>query len=142
GVGVKVYHVSIGGFDTHASQLEDHPRQLSLLSTALHAFYSDLKDRGLDDRVLIMTWSEFGRRVKGNASEGTDHGSAAPLFFIGTPVKAGLYGQRPSLENLDNGNLRYAVDFRSAYATVLENWLRVSSRELLGGAFEPVPLLK
>ena len=141
-VGAKVYHVSIGGFDTHANQIEDHPRQLNLLSAALHTFYSDLKNQGLHGRVLVMTWSEFGRRVKANASQGTDHGSAAPLFFIGAPVKGGLYGQRPSLENLDNGNLRYTVDFRSVYATALESWLGVSSQEILGDVFELIPLLK
>lgn len=141
-VGTRVYHVTLGGFDTHANQLEDHPRQLTALSMALNAFYTDLKNHGLQDKVLIMTWSEFGRRVKANASQGTDHGSAAPLFFIGAPVKGGLYGQRPSLENLDNGNLRFAVDFRSVYATALESWLGVPSREILGGTFEPIPLLK
>lgn len=115
---------------------------MNLLSAALHTFYSDLKNQGLHDRVLVMTWSEFGRRVKANASQGTDHGSAAPLFFIGAPVKGGLYGQRPSLENLDNGNLRYTVDFRSVYATALESWLGVSSQEILGDVFELIPLLK
>jgi uncharacterized protein (DUF1501 family) len=139
---VKIFHVSIGGFDTHANQTTDHPRQLSTLATALHTFYTDLKAQGLDSNVLIMTWSEFGRRVKSNASSGTDHGSAAPLFFLGTPVKGGFYGQRPDLGNLDNGNLRYTVDFRSVYATALESWLGAPSQELLGANFEPLPLLK
>ena len=141
-IGVKVFHVTIGGFDTHANQLVDQPRQLGILSTALYTFYSDLKAKGLDSKVLIMTWSEFGRRVKSNASQGTDHGTAAPVFFIGTPVKGGLYGQRPSLGNLDDGNLRYTVDFRSVYATALESWLGVSSRDVLDGNFETIPLLK
>ncbi|MSQ21911.1 MAG: DUF1501 domain-containing protein [Dehalococcoidia bacterium] len=139
--GVKICHVSIGGFDTHADQVADQSRQLGYLSTSLHAFYSDLKAQALDSKVLIMTWSEFGRRVKGNGSQGTDHGSAAPLFFLGTPVKGGLYGQRPSLESLDNGNLRFTVDFRSAYASALENWLGVPSQDILGGSFEPLPIL-
>ncbi len=139
--GVKVCHVSIGGFDTHADQLTDQGRQLALLSSALSVFYADIKAHGLDSKVLIMTWSEFGRRVKSNASLGTDHGSAAPLFFIGTPVKGGLYGERPSLTNLDNGNLKYTVDFRSAYATALESWLGAPSKDLLGGSFTPLPLL-
>jgi uncharacterized protein (DUF1501 family) len=142
GSGVKVCHVSIGGFDTHADELTDQARQLGTLSAALGAFYEDLKARSLDSRVLIMTWSEFGRRVKSNASGGTDHGSAAPLFFLGTPVKGGRYGQRPDLGNLDNGNLRYTVDFRSTYATVAEGWLGVSSKDLLGASFETLPLLR
>lgn len=139
-VGVKVCHVSIGGFDTHANQQVDQPRQLGILANSLHAFYTDLKAQGLDSRVVIMTWSEFGRRVKANASSGTDHGSAAPLFFLGTPVKGGFYGQRPDLSNLDNGNLRYTVDFRSVYATVLEGWLGAPSKELLNDSYEQIPL--
>ena len=138
--GVKICHVSIGGFDTHADQIPDQSRQLGYLSASLYAFYSDLKAQGLDSKVVVMTWSEFGRRVKGNGSQGTDHGSAAPLFFIGTPVKGGIYGQRPGLADLDNGNLRYAVDFRSAYASALETWLGVTSQDVLGGSFELLPL--
>lgn len=139
-VGVKVCHVSLGGFDTHANQPVDQPRQLGILANSLHAFYADLKAHGLDSRVAVMTWSEFGRRVKANASSGTDHGSAAPLFFLGTPVRGGFYGQRPDLGNLDNGNLRYTVDFRSVYATALEGWLGAPARELLGDYYEPFPL--
>ncbi len=135
GVGVKVCHVTIGGFDTHANQLNDQSRQLTALSEALHAFYSDLKAHNVDSRVAIMTWSEFGRRVKGNASGGTDHGSAAPLFLLGTPVKGGFYGQRPGLVDLDNGNLRFATDFRSVYATVLGGWLGAPAQDVLGGAY-------
>ena len=138
--GVKICHVSIGGFDTHADQIVDQSRQLGYLSASLHAFYSDLKAQGLDSKVVIMTWSEFGRRVKGNGSQGTDHGSAAPLFFMGTPVKGGLYGQRSGLASLDNGNLQYTVDFRSAYASALETWLGVASLDILGGSFELLPL--
>ncbi len=141
-VGVKVCHVSIGGFDTHANQTVDQPRQLGFLATALNAFYLDLQAKGLDSKVLIMTWSEFGRRVKSNASTGTDHGSAAPLFFIGTPVKGGLYGQRPDLGNLDNGNLKFTTDFRTVYATALDGWLNAPSKDLLRGVFQPIPLWK
>lgn len=139
-VGVKVCHVTIGGFDTHANQLAVQAQNLGALSESLYAFYSDLKAHNLDGNVAIMTWSEFGRRVKENASAGTDHGSAAPLFFLGTPVKGGFYGERPGLDNLDNGNLRYTVDFRSAYATSLGGWLRVPDRDVLGAAYEPIPL--
>lgn len=141
-VGVKVCHVTIGGFDTHANQPVDHPRQLSALSNSLHAFYEDLKAHGQDSRVAIMTWSEFGRRVKANASSGTDHGTAGPLFFLGTPVKGGLYGQRPDLGDLANGNLRYAVDFRSVYTTALSGWLGAPAKDILGGEYDPIPLWK
>lgn len=142
GTGVKICHVSIGGFDTHADQPTAQSVLLANLSSAVSAFYGDLKAHGLDSKVLMMTWSEFGRRVKANASSGTDHGSAAPLFFMGTPVKGGLYGQRPDLGNLDNGNLRYTVDFRSVYATALESWLGVASKDLLGAEYERFPLLR
>ncbi len=139
--GVKVYHVTIGGFDTHANEPTDQSRQLLQMSEALGAFYADLKAHGLDSNVLIMTWSEFGRRVKANASTGTDHGSAAPLFFIGTPVKGGLYGGRPSLTNLDNGNLKFTTDFRQPYATAL-TWIGASPAELVGPTYPALPLLK
>lgn len=138
--GVKVCHVTIGGFDTHASQANVQGRQLGMLSDSLQAFYADLKAHNLDSRVVVMTWSEFGRRVRENGSQGTDHGSAGPLFILGTPVKGGLYGGRPGLDDLDNGNLRYTVDFRSVYATVLDGWLKTPSRDILGAAYETIPL--
>ena len=142
GTGVKVCHVSIGGFDTHANETVDQAKQLTAVSEGISAFHSDLKAHNLDSKVLIMTWSEFGRRVKANASGGTDHGTAGPLFFAGTPVKGGVYGERPDLGNLDNGNLRYTTDFRSVYATALDGWLGTSSKDVLGAAFTPLPLLR
>lgn len=140
--GVKVCHVFIGGFDTHANEVVDQARQLGYVADGISAFYQDLKAHNQDSKVLIMTWSEFGRRVKSNASGGTDHGTAGPLFFVGTPVKGGLYGERPDLGNLNNDNLRYTVDFRTVYATVAEGWLGASSKDLLGGSFEQLPLFK
>jgi uncharacterized protein (DUF1501 family) len=89
-----------------------------------------------------MTWSEFGRRVKENGSAGTDHGTAAPMFLLGPPVKGGLYGQQPSLADLDNGNLKFTTDFRSVYASVLQGYLNAPASELLGGNYEILPLLK
>ena len=89
-----------------------------------------------------MTWSEFGRRVTGNASGGTDHGSAGPMFLAGAPIAGGFYGERPSLKDLDENNLKFTTDFRQVYATVLEDWLAAPADILLGGQFERLPLLK
>ena len=131
-LGIRVGHVTIGGFDTHANQPMDHDKLLRTVSEALHAFYQDLKAHGKDRNVVIMTWSEFGRRVKSNDSDGTDHGSAAPIFILGTPVAGGLYGERPDLGYLYNDNLNFTTDFRTVYATVLEDWLGASSEAILG----------
>jgi uncharacterized protein (DUF1501 family) len=98
----------------------------------MRIFQNDLKAQGNDKRVLTMVFSEFGRRVAQNASGGTDHGTAAPMFLIGPMARAGVLGQHPSLENLDSGDLRHTVDFRSVYASVLEDWLKTPSRDVLG----------
>src|SRR2546426_762418 len=119
-----------------------HDKLLLDLDQALAAFMQDLQGHGFGDRVLIMTWSEFGRRVKENGSAGTDHGTAAPMFLLGAPVKGGLYGQQPSLADLDNGNLKFSTDFRSVYASVLQGYLKAPASDLLGGNFEILPLLK
>jgi uncharacterized protein (DUF1501 family) len=91
---------------------------------------------------VLMTWSEFGRRVRENGSRGTDHGSAAPVFVIGRPVKGGLYGAAPSLTDLDDGNLKHTVDFRSVYQSMIRDWLGGDSESVLGGAFPALPLLQ
>jgi uncharacterized protein (DUF1501 family) len=137
---LKVGHVALGGFDTHANQLADQGALLLQFSEAVTTFWDDIVAHGHGDEVVIMTWSEFGRRPKSNASDGTDHGSAGPMFLMGNSVVGGLYGQRPSLTNLDKGNLKFTTDFRSVYSTVLEDWLGVSAKEVLGGSFEK-PLL-
>ncbi len=121
--GVKVVHVTLGGFDTHTIEEKRHDDLLAAVDQAVSAFFADLTARGHADRVLMMTWSEFGRRVRENGSMGTDHGAAAPMFIIGNPVKGGFYGEAPSLSNLDNGNLRFTTDFRSVYRTMLEKYL-------------------
>jgi uncharacterized protein (DUF1501 family) len=141
-VGLRVGHVRIGGFDTHASQVGDHERLLSDVAESIRAFYRDLQAHGRDGNVVIMTWSEFGRRVTENASSGTDHGSAGPMFVVGTPIKGGLYGERPSLGDLERNNLKFTTDFRSVYATVLEDWLGAPSELLLGGRYERLPFLR
>ena len=115
---------------------------LQQLSAALTAFYKDLAARGHKDRVLMMTFSEFGRRAKENGSKGTDHGSAAPMFLVGGKVKPGVVGEHPSLTKLPQGNLQHAIDFRQVYAAVLDQWLGVPSREVLGQEFKAVEVFK
>jgi uncharacterized protein (DUF1501 family) len=136
GVGTKVIYVSLGSFDTHATQRGTQDRLLDQFATGMKAFYDDLAAHKLDGQVLAMTFSEFGRRVEENANRGTDHGTAAPMFLIGGGVKGGIYGDHPSLTNLDFGNLKWQTDFRSVYATVLERWLGVQSAPVLGGSFD------
>ena len=132
-LGVRVGHITLGGFDTHFNEAKDHPRLMGELDAGLTAFYQDLAAQGRADDVLVLTWSEFGRRVQENANGGTDHGAASVLFALGNGVQRGLYGDAPSLANLvDNGNLGFTTDFRSVYATVIERWLGVSSEALLG----------
>jgi uncharacterized protein (DUF1501 family) len=143
GTGVKLLHVTLGGFDTHYTELNRHDDLMGYLDTAVSAFYKDLAAHGKADKVLIATWSEFGRRPKENASGGTDHGAAAPLLLIGDPVKSGLYGGEPSLTNLDStGNLKFAVDFRSVYQEILGGHLGADAKEILGGSFDRVEFLK
>src|SRR6202171_5157718 len=142
GLGVRVAHVTLGGFDNHSKEKPVHDKLLLDLDQALTAFMQDLAGHGYGDKVLVMTWSEFGRRVKENGSAGTDHGTAAPMFLLGAPVKGGLYGQQPSLSTLDNGNLKFTTDFRSVYASVLQGYLNAPASELLGGNYEILPLLK
>ncbi|MEK7862255.1 MAG: DUF1501 domain-containing protein [Chloroflexota bacterium] len=142
GTGVKVIHATLGGFDTHEGQQQRHDNLMRALDQALSAFYADLAGHGMSDRVLVATWSEFGRRPRENASGGTDHGTAAPVFLLGDTVKAGVYGDPPSLAKLDvTGNLGYSVDFRSVYQEILASHLRVDAREVFGAAYERLPVL-
>src|SRR5437867_835472 len=143
GTGVKLLHVTLGGFDTHYTELNRHDDLMGYLDSAVSAFYKDLAAHGKADNVLIATWSEFGRRPKENASGGTDHGAAAPLLLIGDPVNGGLYAAEPSLTSLDDtGNLKYAVDFRSVYQEILSGHLGADSATILGGSFDRVQFLK
>lgn len=135
-LGLRVGYVTLGGFDTHANQQDTHDRLMTTLATGLAAFYNDLGAHGKADHVIVLTWSEFGRRVEENGSQGTDHGTAAPLFVLGKAINRGIFGEPPSLSSLDtNGNLKYTVDFRSVYATVLDRWMGASSHDVLGGNF-------
>lgn len=143
GMSTRVYYVSQGGYDTHQGQLPTHQRLLTELGDSLKAFLADLKALGQLDRVLVLTFSEFGRRVGENASGGTDHGAAAPLFVLGGKVKPGLHGDAPSLapEDLFNGDVRFRTDFRSVYAGVLEGWLRTPSEPILGRRFAALAMV-
>jgi uncharacterized protein (DUF1501 family) len=141
-VGARVFYVSIDGFDTHATQAPAHANLLSQVSGAMTAFYKDMKARGHGDRVLMMTFSEFGRRAKENGSRGTDHGSAAPMFLIGSKVKSGAVGAHPSLTKIPMGNLEHHTDFRQVYAAILDGWLGVRSKDVLGQEFKPADVLR
>jgi uncharacterized protein (DUF1501 family) len=141
-LGTRVFHVSLNGFDDHVAEVYTHANLMKTLGESLAAFYQDLQSQGKADQVLIMTFSEFGRRVKENDGRGTDHGTAAPLFILGGKVKGGMYGDDPILTNLDtDGDLKYGIDFRSVYGTVLDGWLGADSRSVLGGQFERLPFI-
>ena len=140
-VGTRVLYVQHGSFDTHVGQKATQDRLLGQLSDAIKAFYDDLTAHGNDKRVLTMTFSEFGRRIAENASRGTDHGEASPLFLVGGGVKGGIYGAYPDLNDTNMGNLRFQTDFRSVYATVLERWLGRPSEKILQGRFTPLTAL-
>ena len=141
GLETRVYYVSQGGYDTHANQLANHTRLLGQLSGAMQAFQKDLTAHRKDDQVLTMTFSEFGRRPSENGSLGTDHGTAAPLFVMGAPVRGGLLGSAPDLNVGQNKDLQYSTDFRSIYSTVLDRWLEADAAKIIGQPFEPVPFL-
>jgi uncharacterized protein (DUF1501 family) len=138
GLSTRVYFTFQGGYDTHRGQRPGHDKRMTELNDAVHAFIHDLKQQGHADRVLLFTTSEFGRRVKENGSEGTDHGAAASLYLFGPGVKPGVHGEFPSLTDLQGGgggSLKHTADFRSVYATVLEKWLGIPSEPVLGEAF-------
>ena len=136
---IKIYYVNLGGFDTHVAQKNKQARLLKTYSDAMAAFVKDLKQDGLLDDTLIMTFSEFGRRVAQNASNGTDHGTANNVFLIGGNLQTkGFYNAASDLSNLDKGDLKYQIDFRRIYATILEDWLDASPGKILGSRFEKV----
>ncbi|MDB6027150.1 MAG: hypothetical protein JWM68_3373 [Verrucomicrobiales bacterium] len=143
GLPTRIFYVSQGGYDTHTNQLGAHDRLLKEMGDSVKAFVDDLKAQGNFQRVMIMTFSEFGRRVNENANGGTDHGAASSMFVIGPKVKAGLHGTYPSLAaaDLTNGDLKYNVDFRSVYAGVLQEWLKTKSAPVLGKEFTPLSLV-
>ncbi|MDW8107894.1 MAG: DUF1501 domain-containing protein [Armatimonadota bacterium] len=138
----RILYVSVNGFDTHAAQASTHGQLLSQFAGAVSAFYTDLQAMGKADKVLLMVFSEFGRRVHENGSLGTDHGAAAPMFLIGGRVRGGLHGDPPDLHNLDSNNdLQMQLDFRRVYATAL-TWLGGDPEAVLGKEFAPVDLVR
>jgi len=141
GLPTRVYYAGQGGFDTHAGQMNAHERLMGDFNDAITAFVADLKQQGNFDRVLLMTFSEFGRRVAENANGGTDHGAAAPMFVLGGAVKPGMFGKYPSLTDLDRGDLKFNTDFRSVYGTVLDQWLKAPSQVVLGRKFPALPIV-
>ncbi len=136
GVSSQIYNISLQGFDTHANQTRTQAALLKQLADGLSAFQADMEAHGVGSDVIVMTFSEFGRRVSENGARGTDHGTAAPLFVMGSAVKGGIYGDHPSLTNLDDGDLKYKVDFRQVYATILDRWLQADSHQILGAKFD------
>lgn len=142
GLPEKVYYTSLGGFDTHAVQLPTHQNLMAELGDAMAAFQKDLQQHGHADRVLTMTFSEFGRRVKENGSDGTDHGAASQMFLMGPNVAPGIHGKHPSLRDLDDGDLKHHTDFRQVYATVLSHWLGLPAKSILREDFKTLPILK
>jgi len=143
GMPTRVYYVSHGGFDTHNQQINSHDRLLAQLDEGLKSFFADLKQQGNDKRVVLMTFSEFGRRVSENASAGTDHGKASCLFVAGPAVKGGLYGKHPSLTDLSEGDIKHTVDFRSIYGSLLTDWLRAPDiKPILGADYPKLGLIR
>jgi uncharacterized protein (DUF1501 family) len=142
GLPTKVYYVTLGGFDTHANQGDRHGNLLRELGTAIQAFVRAMEKTGNLSRVVLMTFSEFGRRVAENASGGTDHGEAAPLFVVGDAVKPGLVGNSPDLSKLHRGDVAFDLDFRRVYSTMLKGWLSADADRILGGKFQALPILK
>ena len=140
-VPTRVYYVSLGGFDTHTTQTGRHAGLLQELSQGLGSFVADLQALGHLDRTLVMTFSEFGRRVAENEQQGTDHGTANVMFLAGGKVKAGIHGGLPNLNDLEDGDLKFQIDFRSVYATVLQDWFGADAKQVLGAEFKPLPIL-
>ncbi len=140
GLSTRIYYVTLDGFDTHSQQADAHTALLREWSDAVTAFVDDMREHKQGHRVVTFSFSEFGRRVEENASKGTDHGAAAPIFLAGDSLQAGLIGVHPSLKDLDDGDLKFHTDFRQVYATLLEDWLKCDSQPILGASYSKLPL--
>src|ERR1700736_1283927 len=142
-LGTRLFSVSMGGFDTHANQKVNQDKLLGQLGDAIDAFMQDLASMNRQDDVTIMTFSEFGRRVKQNGSNGTDHGTAEPMFIIGNKVQGGMYGTYPSLSDLDNnGDLKFNADFRWIYSGILRDVVGADPTPILGGSYDPIAVVR
>jgi uncharacterized protein (DUF1501 family) len=139
---VRIISIGYGGFDTHANQKPQHANLWTQIDDALAAFHADLAQRKRADDVVVFVFSEFGRRVAENGSAGTDHGAAAPAFLFGSPVAGGIVGNAPDLASLDDGDVRYSLDFRRVYAALLDRWLSIDSAAVLGERFEHANVLR
>jgi uncharacterized protein (DUF1501 family) len=140
GLGTRIYYVSVGGFDTHANQAESHEALLGDVSSAIGNMFNSMGNEAAN-KAVVMTYSEFGRRVKENGSRGTDHGAASCMFVAGPKVKGGMHGKYPKLDDLTDGDLKFTTDFRRVYAGLLEDWLGVDHRVVLGDKFEPLSIV-
>jgi uncharacterized protein (DUF1501 family) len=139
-LGSRIYYVSTGGFDTHANEKTTHDRLMQQLNDGVDAFVKDLQAQGTFGNTAIMTFSEFGRRVKENGSGGTDHGTAEPMFLLGGGLQGGLYGSYPSMSDLDVGDLKFTTDFRGVYGTIVSDWLGADPAPVVGGSFPKLPI--
>jgi len=142
GLATRVYYVTLDGFDTHSNQAAAHGGLLEQLGGGLAAFAEDLQAHDQWGRVLTLVFSEFGRRVEENASRGTDHGAAAPVFLVGERVQPGLIGKHPPLDDLQDGDVKFHTDFRAVYAALLERWLAWPAAPILGEGFSPADVLR
>jgi uncharacterized protein (DUF1501 family) len=142
GSNARVYYAVQSGYDTHAAQLYTHSQLLREFSSALKAFLDDLQSARLEDRVMVLAFSEFGRRVRENASQGTDHGAAGPVFLAGRKTAGGLVGTMPDLSNLDSGDIKMSTDLREIYAAILETWLGVDAASVLDGTFPKAAIFR
>jgi uncharacterized protein (DUF1501 family) len=144
-LGTRIYHVNLSGFDTHSNQIGRHTGLFDNLSRSVSAFLQDLEVTGHQDDALVMTFSEFGRRINQNGSAGTDHGTAAPLFLFGSGVNGGMYGEHPDLGDVDkSGNMKFTTDFRRVYASVLNDWFGITDENVatvLGSEFDIIPFV-
>jgi len=141
GLKTRLYYVRQGGFDTHSNQRGRHDNLMTQLASNVQALMTDLKKTGNADRVVIMAFSEFGRRVGENASGGTDHGAGGAMFLFGKPVKGGIVGEHPSLTKLDRGDLQWSIDFRSVYGSVIDSWMGGNHKQLFGKQYKSLKLL-
>lgn len=136
----RIVYFSTGGFDTHARQAESHTRLLTNFANGVAAFQKEMEACGKADKVIVLVFSEFGRRVAENGSQGTDHGAAGPMMLIGSKVKGGFHGPNPDLANLVQGDLKHSIDFRSVYAATLDKWIGGDSGVVLGQQFDHAPV--